>query len=116
MGEDIRRNMVDAPHEVGGFFEGLATAGYEAVPIFLARAIPYGVIESSAFEYLVEQLLVELERAIFWMPSLLLHMERPLRKIILTRTVTGLVKSVKSSAPTCPSSLPWIPMRICLRP
>jgi len=63
MGEDIRRNMVDAPHEVGGFFEGLATAGYEAVPIFLARAIPYGVIESSAFEYLVEQLLVELERA-----------------------------------------------------
>lgn len=62
-GNAIREHMIDAPHEVGGFFEGLAAAGYEAVPIFLARAIPYGVIEARAFDYLIEQLLLELKRA-----------------------------------------------------
>ena len=63
IGEDIRKYMADAPHEVGGFFEGTEVAGYEAVPIFLARAIPYGVIEASAFDALVDQLLTELQKA-----------------------------------------------------
>lgn len=63
VGEEIREQMSEAPHEVGGFFEGVAAANYEAVPIFLARAIPYGVIEASAFEALVDKLLAELRRA-----------------------------------------------------
>ena len=55
--------MTDAPHEVGGFFEGLETANLEAVPIFLARAIPYGVIEATAFDTLVDTMLIELQKA-----------------------------------------------------
>ncbi len=62
-GNAIQEKMKDAPHEVGGFFEGILEAEYEAVPIFLARAIPYGVIEATTFDYLVEQLLVELQKA-----------------------------------------------------
>lgn len=56
-GEPIRAAMIDAPHEVGGFFQGLAEAGIEAVPIFLARALPYGTIEAGTFMALVEELL-----------------------------------------------------------
>ena len=36
VGEEVRRQMFEAPHEVGGFFAGLEAAGIEAVPIFLA--------------------------------------------------------------------------------
>lgn len=56
-GEPIRAAMENAPHEVGGFFQGLADAGIEAVPIFLARALPYGTIAADAFTALVEELL-----------------------------------------------------------
>ncbi len=56
-GEAIREAMADAPHEVGGFFAGLEEAGIEAVPLFLARALPYGVIAQKDFEALVAALL-----------------------------------------------------------
>lgn len=58
-GEAIRTAMAGTPHEVGGFFAELAAAGsgVEAVPLFLARALPYGVIERSVFEVLVGELL-----------------------------------------------------------
>lgn len=62
-GEDIRARMQFAPHEVGGFFGGLADAGIEAVPIFLARALPYGVIRKEDFEDLVEEMLESLREA-----------------------------------------------------
>jgi microcystin degradation protein MlrC len=60
-GEDLRRHFATAHHEVRGFFDGLAQAGFEAVPIFAARALPFGTIESSAFETLVKMMLDELE-------------------------------------------------------
>lgn len=56
-GEVIRGRMAAAPHEVGGFFEGIAEGGHEAVPLFLARALPYGTIARETFEGLVEDLL-----------------------------------------------------------
>jgi len=56
-GEAIREAMAGAPHEVGGFFAGLDEAGLEAVPLFLARALPYGVIKQEDFEGLVAELL-----------------------------------------------------------
>jgi len=62
-GEDIRRYFQDAPHEIGGFFQGLKNAGIEAVPIFAARAYPNGIIEASTFDQLVGQMLGELEAA-----------------------------------------------------
>ena len=46
-GNEIKKNMIDAHHEVGGFLEGLENAGIEAVPIFAARALPYGTIKAS---------------------------------------------------------------------
>lgn len=63
VGEEVRRQMAEAPHEVGGFFEGLEAADMEAVPIFLARAIPFGVIEGQAFDALVTTMLSGLTAA-----------------------------------------------------
>ena len=55
-GSKIRENMFDAHHEVGGFLEGLEVEGVEAVPIFAARALPYGTITKQAFERLMERM------------------------------------------------------------
>lgn len=62
-GEEIRAAMAEAPHEVGGFFETLDEADAEAVPLFLARALPHGTIESSCFEGLVAELLESVDKA-----------------------------------------------------
>jgi microcystin degradation protein MlrC len=62
-GEAVRENLADAHHEVGGFFEGLAAAGIDAVPTFAARAIPYGPIEAETAATLVDRLLRALDRA-----------------------------------------------------
>lgn len=56
-GDAIREAMAEAPHEVGGFFEVLDAEGAEAVPVFLARALPYGPIARGDFEGLVEEML-----------------------------------------------------------
>ena len=55
-GSKIRESMVDAHHEVGGFLEGLDAAGIEPVPIFAARALPYGTIRKQAFDQLMERM------------------------------------------------------------
>jgi microcystin degradation protein MlrC len=55
-GEDVRTALAAAHHEVGGFFEGLAAAGLEAVPVFAARALPSGPIERGAFRQLLDRL------------------------------------------------------------
>ena len=39
-GEAIRESLQDTNHEVAGFFEGLAAAGLEAVPIYFAMTLP----------------------------------------------------------------------------
>jgi microcystin degradation protein MlrC len=62
-GDSIRAALVDAHHEVGGFFAGLAAAGAEAVPLFAARALPSGRIAGDAFAELVEQLLATVQAA-----------------------------------------------------
>jgi len=58
-GEAIREVMAGAPHEVGGFFAGLAEVAeeVEVLPLFLARALPFGRIDQGDFERLVEELL-----------------------------------------------------------
>lgn len=60
-GDDVRRHFATAHHEVRGFFDGLTIAGIEAVPIFAARALPFGTIDADAFEHLVQQMLEELQ-------------------------------------------------------
>lgn len=62
-GEAIREQLAGSHHEVGGFFEGLSMCGLQAVPIFAARAVPYGTIAADAFQTLVEMMLAALEQA-----------------------------------------------------
>src|SRR5436309_3315268 len=62
-GEAVRDRLAPAHHEVGGFFEGLAAAGIEAVPLFAARALPYGVIAADAATILLNRFPPILERA-----------------------------------------------------
>lgn len=62
-GNEIRRKFATAHHEIRGFFDGLDRAGIEAVPVFVARALPFGTIEKGAFEALMEILFRELPRA-----------------------------------------------------
>src|SRR6516164_9811880 len=62
-GEEVRRRMEGTHHEVGGFFEGLAQADVEAVPIFAARALPHGPVTAECFETLQGRMHAALARA-----------------------------------------------------
>ncbi len=62
-GAAVERQLAGAHHEVGGFFEGLAAAGIEAVPIFAARAVPFGIITAEAFDTLLAMLFESLDEA-----------------------------------------------------
>lgn len=63
VGEEVRRRLRDAHHEVGGFFEGLERAGLIAVPILFARALPSGTMTDETLQTLMESLQTELCRA-----------------------------------------------------
>jgi len=52
-GAEVRQHFATALHEVGGFFQGLAATHVEVVPLFAARAYPYGTITSETFATLV---------------------------------------------------------------
>ena len=62
-GEQVRQQFAQAHHEVRGFFDGLAKAGIDAVPLFAARALPFGAIEETAFESLSNMMLEQLTTA-----------------------------------------------------
>ncbi len=62
-GERVRSTLSDAHHEVGGFFDGLAGEGLTAVPLFAARALPYGTISAAAFEQLMTYMFHQVEKA-----------------------------------------------------
>ena len=62
-GEPIRAAFADAAHEVGGMFGGLAEAGIEAVPIFAARALPFGLVTDETYSTLKSRLLKALADA-----------------------------------------------------
>jgi microcystin degradation protein MlrC len=61
--ESIREKLADTHHEIGGFFEGLAAAGIEAVPIFAARAVPFGAIAADAYDELLARMFAALDQA-----------------------------------------------------
>lgn len=62
-GEAVRQQLAGTHHEVAGMFHALKEAGEEAVPIFAARAVPFGVIEAQAIERLLEIMFAELAKA-----------------------------------------------------
>jgi microcystin degradation protein MlrC len=62
-GQAVRDRLAGTHHEVAGMFHALDEAGEEAVPVFAARAMPYGVIEAAAIDRLLGQMFSELEKA-----------------------------------------------------
>lgn len=62
-GESVREKLAGTHHEVAGMFHALEEEGAEAVPIFAARAYPFGVIEAEAIERLLGMMWTELEKA-----------------------------------------------------
>ncbi len=62
-GNAIRDALESAHHEIGGFFAGLDRQGAQAIPLLVARALPYGPIADSTYAELVAMLERELARA-----------------------------------------------------
>ena len=59
-GDSLRDAVAGSKHELGGFFAGLAEAGVTAVPLFGARALPYGLVAADAYAELKRRLLAEI--------------------------------------------------------
>lgn len=62
-GDPVRARFDSAHHEVGGFFAGLAAEKLDAVPIFAARALPYGIVAADAFDALLARMDAAIDRA-----------------------------------------------------
>ena len=62
-GDAVRTRLADAHHEVGGFFAGLSAERLDAVPIFAARALPFGIVAADAFDTLLSRMDAAIERA-----------------------------------------------------
>src|SRR5262245_42749757 len=62
-GEAVRERLAGTHHEVAGMFHALEEAGEEAIPIFAARAVPFGIIEATTIHQLLDMMFAELDRA-----------------------------------------------------
>jgi microcystin degradation protein MlrC len=62
-GDEVRERLAGTHHEVAGMFHALEEAGEEAIPIFAARAVPFGVIEAATIERLLEIMFAQLDKA-----------------------------------------------------
>src|SRR5262245_32990770 len=55
-GDEMRRRFDGAHHEIGGMLHALDEEQVEAVPVFAARALPFGRIERAAIEELLARM------------------------------------------------------------
>jgi microcystin degradation protein MlrC len=62
-GEEMRRRFDGAHHEIGGMLYALEEEQVEAVPVFAARALPFGRIERAAIEEVLGRMWQALEAA-----------------------------------------------------
>ncbi|HUE71503.1 MAG TPA: M81 family metallopeptidase [Pirellulaceae bacterium] len=62
-GEEMRRRFDGTHHEVGGMLHALAEEQVEAVPIFAARALPFGRIEQAAIDEILSRMWRALDAA-----------------------------------------------------
>ena len=60
-GDAFRAAVEHFNHELAGFFAGLDDAGATAVPLFGARALPYGLMSADAYGELKRRLLAAVE-------------------------------------------------------
>ena len=61
-GKALAHRMETDHHEVSGFLTALHRANVEAVPIFGARALPYGIITAGGFARLESLMMTELKK------------------------------------------------------
>lgn len=62
-GEEMRSRFAGTYHEIGGMLHALEEEQVEAVPVFAARALPFGRIERAAIEVLLSRMWRALEAA-----------------------------------------------------
>ncbi|MEO2030990.1 MAG: M81 family metallopeptidase [Planctomycetaceae bacterium] len=62
-GHHIKERFSATAHELSGFFAGLEQEAIEAVPIFAARAVPYGPVTTDTLRQLVDMMLSEVVAA-----------------------------------------------------
>lgn len=62
-GSRIPERFSDTAHELGGFFAGLAKESIEAVPVFAARAVPWGPVTTDAYQQLLDMMFSRLAEA-----------------------------------------------------
>jgi len=62
-GDRLLDRWTGAHHEIGGFLEGCADFGMEAVPLLATFAVPSGTISAEAFERIVSELLDAVRKA-----------------------------------------------------
>ncbi|QDU38752.1 hypothetical protein Mal4_30820 [Maioricimonas rarisocia] len=62
-GEAIREQLATANHEIGGFFGGLAEGDCEIVPLFAARALPFGTVSHATCQTLFSEISRALDTA-----------------------------------------------------
>src|SRR5688572_29349608 len=62
-GEALLDGWPDTHHQLAGFIQGAAEAGFEPVPTLAAGATPAGTVTAEAFETLTAELLARLKAA-----------------------------------------------------
>ena len=62
-GQDIIDRWANAPHEVGGFIEGITCADETPVPIFTSWAMPGGAVAADAFDTMLQMVLDGIDSA-----------------------------------------------------
>lgn len=62
-GDAIRTQLAGTDHETGGFFDRLDAAGCKTVPLFAARALPFGTITDDTYVALLARMLDQLHSA-----------------------------------------------------
>lgn len=63
-GEAIRKEYKDAHHEIGGMIEVMDRENMTLIPIMYAEATPGGTITSETYQALLEEMLLEIDKAL----------------------------------------------------
>lgn len=62
IGNDVRKEYLNAFHEIGGILEVLDKEKIEVIPVMYAEATPGGAITSEACAALIQQMMIELDK------------------------------------------------------
>lgn len=63
-GNDLLHSYRGVRNEIGGFIEGAAIHGFDLAPSIYAAAVPSGIVQRPAYEYLKQRILQDLPKAL----------------------------------------------------